>query len=610
MSGAAQRRRRRRIEWLIFAALSLASLALAVWLAGNYGMRQAADALRAQAAGSATLDIAVLRSELEKQRTLSLVLSRDPDVLATLSTPDTAHIGAMNAKLESLNAGARSAVIYLIDRTGLAIASSNWKEEISFVGTNYAFRPYFTEAVAKGDTEHFALGTVSQRPGLYIARRIDGPGGMQGVIVVKVEFFSVEEDWHRSGAIVYVTDPRGIVLLTSQPEWRFMAQASFTAEEAAKIRTSLQFGDSPLTVLPIRRGQATTSGADFVSLRGSGLHLASVSEVPSTNWQLHLLEPAARALAAGAATLRSITFAVVGATLVLLGILLHRRQRAIARTAELTEAQIELEHRVEARTLDLSQSNALLSAEIDERRKVEAKLQTARDELTQANRLAILGQITAGLAHEVNQPVAAIRSFADNAAIFLDRSEPQPARQNLATIAGLTDRIADIIAQLRRFARKASGDIGPVALQDVLDGALLLVGIRARRQGAEIEVEPIAEDLRVVANRVRLEQVLVNLLQNALEALEGRPEQAIQIGIAGDGDLVRLAVTDNGPGLAPEVTANLFTPFTTTKSGGLGLGLVISKDIVEEFGGRLEVESRPGQGCRFLITLKRAEKEG
>ncbi|WP_454814173.1 sensor histidine kinase [Labrys neptuniae] len=609
MSGATQRRQRRRIEWLIFAGLSLVSLALAVWFAGNYGTRQAAEALRAQAAGSATLDIAVLRSELEKQRTLSLVLSRDPDVLATLSAPDGSHIGAMNAKLESLNAGARSAVIYLIDRTGLAIASSNWKEDISFVGTNYAFRPYFTEAVAKGDTEHFALGTVSQRPGLYIARRIEGPGGMQGVIVVKVEFFSVEEDWHRSGAIVYVTDPRGIVLLTSQPEWRFMAQASIPAEEAANIRTSLQFGDSPLAVLPIRRGQATP-GADFVSLRGSGLHLASVSEVPSTNWQLHLLQPAARALAAGAATLRSITFALVGATLVLLGILLHRRQRAIARTAELTEAQIELEHRVEARTLDLSQSNALLSAEIDERRKVEAKLQTARDELTQANRLALLGQITAGLAHEVNQPVAAIRSFADNAAIFLDRSEPVPARQNLATIAGLTEKIADIIAQLRRFARKASGDVGPVALRDVLDGALLLVGIRARRQGAEIEVDPVVDGLRVAANRVRLEQVLVNLLQNALEAMEEQPDQAIHIGITSEGELVRLSVSDNGPGLAPEVTAALFTPFTTTKPGGLGLGLVISKDIVEEFGGRLEVESQPGQGCRFLVTLKRAEKEG
>lgn len=610
MNGAAYRRQRRRIEWLIFAGLGLASLVLAVWLAGNYGMRQAAEALRVQAAGSATLDIAVLRSELEKQRTLSLVLSRDPDVLATLKAPDSAHVAAMNTKLEALNAGARSAVIYLIDRTGLAIASSNWKEDISFVGTNYAFRPYFTEAVAKGDTEHFALGTVSQRPGLYIARRIEGPDGMQGVIVVKVEFFSVEEDWHRSGAVVYVTDPRGIVLLTSQPDWRFMAQAPIAAEEAARIRASLQFGDAPLAVLPIRRSPAATPGADFVSLRGSGLHLASVSEVPTTKWQLHLLEPAARALAAGAATLRSLTFAVVGATLVLLGILLHRRQRAIARTAELTEAQIELEHRVEARTLDLSQSNALLSAEIEERRKVEAKLQTARDELTQANRLALLGQITAGLAHEVNQPVAAIRSFADNAATFLDRSEPAPARQNLATIAGLTETIADIIAQMRRFARKASGDIGPVALREVLDGALLLVGIRARRQGAGIDIAPVPDGLHVSANRVRLEQVLVNLLQNALEALEGRPEQAIDIGIVLDGGVVRLTVSDNGPGLAPEVTENLFTPFTTTKPGGLGLGLVISKDIVEEFGGRLDVESQPGQGCRFLVTLKRAEKEG
>ncbi|CAM5767892.1 C4-dicarboxylate transport sensor protein DctB [Labrys miyagiensis] len=607
MNGAEQRRRRRRLEWLIFIGFALASLLASTWLAGGYGVQAAADGLRARANGRVTLDVAVLRSELDKQRILAFVLSRDPDVIGTLDTPDPAHLAAMNAKLETLNAGTRSAVIYLIDKSATAISSSNWRESTSFVGTNYLFRPYFTVAASEGQADHYALGTVSQRPGLYVARRVEGPRGFLGVIVIKVEFFNVEADWRQSGAAVYVTDPRGIVLLTSVPDWRFLAQAPIPPGDKDKIRASLQFGDAPLTPIPLSRSDQAIPGTDFVTVAGKGVHLASESDVPTTDWRLHLLEPAGDALSAGAATMRASTFGIVGSALVLLGILLLRRQRAIERTAGLTESQTELEQRVAERTQDLRLINTRLSAEIDERQKVEAKLQVARDELAQANRLAMLGQVTAGLAHEVNQPVAAIRSFADNAVTFLERSDPDQARKNMATIAGLTDKIADIIAQLRRFSRKATGEFGPVSVKEVLDGALLLVGIRARRQNAALAVPKVAATLKVMANRVRLEQVLVNLLQNALEAMEGREGQAIRIDLLTEDGIVRLAVADNGPGVAPEVMANLFTPFLTTKPHGVGLGLVISRDIVEEFGGRLEVSSEPGQGCRFVITLRGAE---
>jgi two-component system, NtrC family, C4-dicarboxylate transport sensor histidine kinase DctB len=606
MNGASERRRHRNLEWLGFAALALVSFLTAIWLAGNYGTRQAAEGLRAQANGSVALNTAVLRSELDKQRTLAFVLSRDPDVIATLGTPDATRLAAMNAKLETLNAGTRSAVIYLINRSGTAIASSNWREPTSFVGTNYLFRPYFTVAVAEGEAAHYALGTVSQRPGLYIARRVEGASGFLGVIVLKIEFFNVEADWRQSGAVVYVTDPRGIVLLTSMPEWRFLAEGPILPADKEKIRASLQFGDAPLTPLPLHSSANAIPGTDFVTMPARGLQLASAGEVPTTDWRLHLLEPAGDALAAGANTSRAIAFGLVGAGLVLLGILLLRRQRAIERTIALTENQAELERRVAERTRDLSHSNARLSAEIDERHRLEAKLQVARDELTQANRLAILGQVTAGLAHEVNQPVAAIRVFADNAVTFLDRHEPAPARSNMATIAGLTDRIADIIAQLRRFSRKATGELEPVSLREALDGALLLVSIRARRQNTVLNVPEVSAGLRVTANRVRLEQVLVNLLQNALEALEGRESQSIDIAVETAGETVRLIVSDDGPGIAAEVMAQLFTPFVTTKPRGVGLGLAISRDIVEEFGGRLEVASEPDRGTRFVITLRGA----
>ncbi|MDQ0474766.1 sensor histidine kinase [Labrys wisconsinensis] len=597
---------RRRGEWLAFAAVAATVLGLTAWLAGEVGRSRAAEALRAQAAGSATLNVAVLRAELEKQRALPYVLSQDPDVQAALAGHEPVRIAALNAKLETLVRGTRTAVIYLIDASGTAIVSSNWREPTSFVGSNYRFRPYFTGAVTDGAAEHFALGTVSKRPGLYISRRIGEPNALLGVVVVKVEFDQVEADWGQSGAAVYVADPRGIVLLTSEPDWRFLAEAPIAPGDAGAIRASLQFGNAPLTPLPLRPRDAGTAGADFAALPDGSLQLASESAVPSTPWRLHLLLPADDALAAGARTARIAALGGAGSVLALAGLLLHRRQRSRTRAAEAVEARAELERRVEARTRDLSAANAQLTREIDERQRIEAKLQVARDELAQANRLATLGQVTAGLAHEVNQPVAAIRSYADNAVAFLDRGDHAAVRDNLATVAGLTERIGAITGTLRGFSRKATGETGPLALVEALDGALMLVGTRARRLGVALDADRPEPGLAVIANRVRLEQVLVNLLQNALDALEERPEPAIRIGLAATPMEAILTVADNGPGIAPEVLAALFTPFLTTKPRGVGLGLVISKDIVDEFGGHLAADNAPGGGACFTLTLRRA----
>jgi two-component system C4-dicarboxylate transport sensor histidine kinase DctB len=597
----------RGLEWLAFAAIALAAALLILWLAGDWGRSRAVETLRLRAGQSIALNTALLRSELEKQRVVPVVLAQDPDVKAVLQSHDPAAMAAMNEKLEGLNTATRSAVIYLLDSTATTIASSNWREPTSFVGSNYEFRPYYTRAIAEGAAEHFAMGTVSHRPGLYISRRIDEAGKQLGVIVVKVEFDQLEAEWAQSGADVYVTDPDGIVLISSEPGWRFMTQKPLAAEVIKTFQASQQFGDAALAPLPLRdldAGDMPETG--FVAIGSEGSYLKTDREIPSTPWQLHLLLPAQVALELGSHAARGAALGGLTPVIALAALLLYRRQRAVARAAGEVEARLELERRVEERTQDLRSSNALLLAEIDERKKVEAKLQVARDELAQANRLAMLGQITAGLAHEVNQPVAAIRSYADNAATFLDREETDTARQNLMAIAGLTERIGSITEELRGYARKATGEIEPISLLEAIDGALLLVGIRARRQGAQLVAQRPDPAILVVANRVRLEQVLVNLLQNALEAMEGRAEQSLDIGVTISGDDVRLNVTDSGPGIPAEIMAALFTPFMTTKPRGLGLGLIIAKGIVDDFGGQLDVRSEPGHGTEFTLILRRA----
>jgi two-component system C4-dicarboxylate transport sensor histidine kinase DctB len=228
-----------------------------------------------------------------------------------------------------------------------------------------------------------------------------------------------------------------------------------------------------------------------------------------------------------------------------------------------------------------------------------------QDELIQSNKLATLGQIAAGVAHEINQPVSAIRAYADNAAVFLDRSDSRSARTNLDLIAGLTDRIGLITDELRAFARKSGGSPAPLAVREVVDGALLLVGPRLRQQGVRVVRDVADEAAQVLAERFRLEQVLVNLLQNAIEALGDRQDGEISVRVLVKRAQVQIIVADNGPGVAPEAAKTLFTPFATTKPRGLGLGLVISRDIVAEFGGELYLEPSP-RGARFAISLPKA----
>lgn len=594
------------MQWAVFAAVSLTLLGLAVWLAGNFGEGRAHATLREQANGAVVLNTTVLRSELERQRSLPFVLAQDPDVQAALTDHGGARLTALDKKFERLSKGTHAAVIYLLDADGRAIAASNWRKPASPIGSDYKFRSYFRRAIRDGAAEYFALGTLTRRPGLYISRRVRGAGNALGVIVVKVQFDQVEHEWQRSDTNAYVTNPQGIVIIASNPKWHFMRDVPIAPQEAAAIRASRQFGKAPLDPLPLHLLREGNPDGDLARLGQASAFLAAAGPIPTTNWQMHVLLPAEGLLNTEARNARSTAILALMPLLVLAGILLYRRQRARIREAEEVAARAELESRVEIRTAELRTINHQLSAEMDERQKAESRLQTTRDELVQANRLAVLGQITAGVAHEVNQPVAAIRSYADNAAALLDRGDTGAAKENLTSIAGLTKRIGGITQELRAFSRKGADEIGPTSLADVIDGALLVLGGRIRDQGVAFDCETPGPDIKACGKLIRLEQVLVNLLQNALEALSGRADGRIRIITTIAGDYVRLSVEDNGPGIAPAVAEGLFTPFNTSKPRGLGLGLVISKDIIAEFGGRLELTRTDESGTLFTIHLRRA----
>ncbi|MGI6246445.1 MAG: sensor histidine kinase [Pseudochelatococcus sp.] len=600
--------------WLVYGALAAAVVTGALLIGAERGRERAYAAIGGRAHNTAVLNAALLRTVLEKQRSLPFVLAQDTELHAALAAGDARLLHALDEKFEKLAAGTNASVIYLLDANGLAVAASNWRTPISFVGNDYGFRPYFLDAVAGGSAEYYALGTASLMPGLYITRRIDGPAGPLGVVVVKVQFDQVEADWREGPDISYVSDARGVIVVSRQPEWRFSTIA--TLPEAAKepLRKSLQFGDAPLMPVPVTPAFPART-PDIVSVlppdAASPSRFVRIGvPVPSTRWTLHLLAPSEQEVRAAAYAGRLGAFAVVAPLVALAGWLVHRRNRHLLRAARDEASRIELERRVRDRTRELSAANDRLQSEVLRRQEAVSHLQEAREELAQANRLAILGQVSAGIAHDINQPMAAIRSYADNAQILLQRNKTEAVRENLATIAALTQRIGTIMEDLRAFARRRTGGLEATVVAESIDGALLLLHNRQRQQAVTLACNMPPRDLKVMGNRVRLEQVLVNLMQNALEAMDGRPGGRLELDWRVEGDEVLLSVGDNGPGIPEEVMQRLFTPFTTTKQGGLGLGHVICNDIITAFGGSLDVESAPEKGTRFTIHLKRTGTGG
>ncbi|MEI5685795.1 MULTISPECIES: sensor histidine kinase [Sphingomonas] len=538
----------------------------------------------------------LLTSELQKFRLLPLVLAEYPDVPVALAG-DAAALRRLDATLELLATRTDAAALYAIDARGRAVAASNWRSEASFVGQDYTFRRYFTEAMARGTSELFALGTVSGRPGLYLARRIDRGGRALGVIVVKVEFDRLEREWAQSPGATILTDPRGLILVTSVPAWRFHPIRPLDAARRARLIRSRQFGAAP----PFTPAFAI-DGRDVRAIRDARpLRYRSASvAAPLDGGTVSHLTPLRPALAGAR------TQAALGGLVLLLVVAVAGgiAWRGADRRRSQTQARESLERAVVQRTRELREANARLIVESQERAEADRRFRAAREELAQANRLGSLGQITAGVAHEINQPLAAIRTFAENGATLLDRGAADAARDTLGRIVALTDRIATITGELRAFARRRTPSRGAPTLGAAIEGTLLLIGERARG----IVVDTVAAELRdarVVGDRIRLEQILVNVIGNALDAVAGCDQPEVRIAASATAETLTVRIADTGPGIDPAIADTVFEPFASAKPEGLGLGLAIARDIAREFGGELTV-APDGPGATFLLTLRRA----
>lgn len=576
-----------------------------------------------QATGQHRLDLyaASLEREIGKYAFLPGTLALERDVLALLKSGNDARLTAqVNAYLEQLNDRAGTLSIYVIDTAGRVVASSNWRGADSFIGEDLAFRPYFREAMESGTSNgrFFGIGTTRGEPGYYLASALADDATTRGVAVIKVSLEQFESSWTTVESPALVSDENGVVILSSVADWKFTTLRPLDDATRSAFDHTRQYNRRALTPLGMTALRDLGHGAQLVGIGRespamvlptplAGRFLAQSRALPGTPWTLTVLSHMEQV--DDIAQSRAAVAIAAAALLCLLGLVANQRRRhlkdRLAAREALQTAHDELERKVDERTADLSAANRQLQDEIAERIRAERTLRAAQDELVQAGKLAVIGQLSTGIAHELNQPLAALRTLSGNSMRFLERGDIDTTRTNLERIAQLADRMGRITGQLRNFARKSSGQLQPVPLCHAIDNALALLETRLKQVNAEVRRScPLPEPL-ALCDVNRLEQVLINLVGNALDAMQGQEAPCIDIACDRDGSQARLTVRDHGPGLDEDALRHLFEPFFTTKQAGagLGLGLAISAGIIRDFGGTLAGANHPDGGAIFTLEI-------
>lgn len=588
-------------------------LGTAYWARG-----QAETAVRERSASTLNLVVENLRGELAKFIYMPKLLSSLDSIPRVLAAPtDQQSVAVLTEELGDIANLSGAKAIYLLDDTGREITSTRATPNTEPADRNSAALPYFQQAMEGRLGRYFGVDATSRSRSYFFAHPVRRQTSIAGVVVIQVEMDDLEPPWFSADREILVVDEDGVVFLTSRPEWRFRTLSELDTTTRTKLIREGRYTSQSFDPLPFTEGPAD----GFARLEPITVHtgtgagtstrtdfLVDERQMPDSGWRVLILANAH-------GVNRQVVIAVVTAGSVLLILLLvaaniyQRRRRLIERMAIQDTARRELEVRVLERTQNLTDANDKLRAEITERLRAEAELRTTQVELVQASKMAALGQMAAGLSHELNQPLAAIRSYAENAKAFLDQSRLDTAQSNLGGIAELTERMARIIKNLRTYSRNEQVPAREVRLQNAVEEARSLLEGRFVETGITVDLD-VPENLpSVLAGDVRLQQVFMNLFTNAIDAMRDSTNKTLSVRATADEGGVQVCVQDTGPGVPDEVLENIFDPFYSTKDvgEGMGLGLSITYGIIRRFGGVITVSNATEGGAVFTITLPRTD---
>ena len=514
------------------------------------------------------------------------VVARHHQVTAAIKSP--AAVQTANIYLQQVNERSGAAALYILDRTGRTVASSNWGTEDSFVGEDYSFRPYFNRSLSGGEGFFFGIGVTTGRAGLFISNPIRHNDTIIGVAVVKIELEEVEQNWQDARETVFVSDADGVITLTSQGDWKYKTLSPLSTSDRTRIENNRQYPGRELASLNV--GQQLSKGSGIVAIEGKR-YLFDSKPIKGSAWRIFYLTSMDLVTdRQGAVMLIAV---IAGGMIILIILFLHERALKLASQREALELE-----RIQA-------LNIRLEEEITERRKTEAELRGTQNELVQAGKLAALGQMSAAIAHEINQPITAIRTFCASAKLMIERGKTEQLGQNINQISALTERMGAITGQLKTFSRKSTGVLEPVDLKVALDNTLQMLSPQLQQEQCTIERNEPDTPLVVHADLVRIEQICVNIIRNALDATTDSTIKHICIDLSATETDVVMRITDTGPGIDDETLALLFDPFFTTKEPGrgVGLGLSVTYGIVRDFGGSIKAYNTPSAGACFEVRL-------
>ncbi len=584
--------------------VTLLLLAIAAWISYVLSWRSGIEQLSAQNKLQLEQFVGHLDSQLARFRFIPQLIAKNQLLVEALNEPgNSARINLVNHFLNEVNSITGASDTYLMDKQGLTLAASNWQEKLTFVGRNFSFRPYFNQAMQGKLGRYFALGTTSGERGYYFAYPIIYAAEVIGAVVTKMDLSHIEQRWSNRVTQFIVTDEDGIIFITTQRSWLYHSIKPLSDSKIAQLLSSRRYGD--IRIQSLDYSSNTTEQHDTIidlldpDSKRSLQYLSDSYAMPDAGWTVSILAPLDKTY--NNSIVAMLIILLLGVLMILIVALAwQRHKRRQERERFQQESQKKLEQEVTFRTADLLN-------EIEEHKHTEQILRDTQDELIQTAKLAVLGQMSASISHELNNPLAAIRSYADNARQFLNLNKAAKADENLARIAELTERMGKISSQLKFFARKSSGNLETVVIEYVIQSAIDITQPQRKNTHIQVSTDHIQSGLSVRADHIQLEQVLVNLINNAVHALTDQPAGEIHISSRKLEQQVLIDVEDNGPGIDEDNLERIFDPFFTTRKSGLGLGLSISARIIDSMNGKLSAVNRKQGGACFTIALTSAE---
>jgi two-component system C4-dicarboxylate transport sensor histidine kinase DctB len=557
--------------------LLLAILAVAIiWLSNLYLTQNFSQEKRTEAERELSLYSGRLISELQRVSLVPLLLSRDTGLLADLNTRDYQRT---SQRLISFSEEIRVNSITLLERFGRIVASSARAD----LGRNLRDQDFFHNAIRQPNTVFTISNNEKGKRSFFYSRKLESNGKIMGVIVVEVSLDNLFTTWSANDATIMVTNSEGNVVLST--DTNFLNQSLETALLSRPTLTVLE-----------RAIQATGDwngvGVDAY-IQDQALYRLDTA-IPFQGWRLTYLAPFQ--------TIREKVNGVLALEITGLALLMALGFYFLSRRA------IRQSFLFKAESEDLRALNDRLSTEITQRERAERNLQVAETSLEQSSKLAALGEMSAAVSHELNQPLAAMRTYLAGAKLLLSRKRPDEALSSFQRIDDLIGRMSTITQQLKSYARKGSDDLIPVDFKASVNASISMMAPQLGQQ--DVEIDKLLPDIpvMVMADPVRLEQVIVNLLRNALDAMKGQSDKQLHVSLT-PGEMATLTIQDNGPGI--ENLDELFEPFFTTKKpgDGVGLGLAISSSITKDLDGRLFARNVSPRGAVFEFQLPQLEQK-